>query len=131
MTVIVMCTCTYNNIRRRADCTCTRTDYECDFGFQLNPKKECERVPDMPLSGFGVPEDCDGFFTVTRGYRKVPGDSVSMRKAVLELYVICRCTDRYSLALYLACFRQSDPRESSGRMYPAHKCFCAIETLHI
>ena len=29
-----------------------------------------ERVPDMPV-GMGMPDDCNGYFTVTKGYRKV------------------------------------------------------------
>ena len=64
----------YDHKQRSKSCQCLRTDFECDFGYQLTEKKTCERVPDMPVSGFGAPEGCSGFFTVTRGYRKVPGD---------------------------------------------------------
>mmetsp|Transcript_40785 Transcript_40785/g.96132 ORF Transcript_40785/g.96132 Transcript_40785/m.96132 type:complete len:871 (-) Transcript_40785:64-2676(-) len=63
----------------RASCECTRADFECDFGYQLagegEDKQTCLRVPDMPVAGFGAPEDCAAYFTVSRGYRRVPGDT--------------------------------------------------------
>jgi len=65
----------YDRKEDSRNCVCERTDYECDFGYQVNEQNTCERVPDMPMAGYGAPSDCAGFFTVSRGYRKVPGDS--------------------------------------------------------
>ncbi len=117
----------------RADCSCTRTDYECDFGFQLNPKKECERVPDMPLSGFGVPEECDGSFTVTRGYRKVPGDSVSARKCRFGSLFYAK--DTYRIHTRLHCFglivssgNVCCKKHQSSFFPPLTHFFCEIST---
>ena len=75
----VQCFNGWDNDRKeaRANCECTRADFECDFGYQLREgsSKSCERVPDMPVAGFGAPEDCASYFTVSRGYRRIPGDS--------------------------------------------------------
>jgi len=59
----------------KSNCPCTRVDFECDFGYQVGDDgNTCERIPEMPM-GMGMPDDCNGYFTVTKGYRKVPGDT--------------------------------------------------------
>eukprot|EP00960_Hanusia_phi_P077226 768667-Hanusia_phi.AAC.8 len=65
----------YDRRESKVNCECTRVDFECDFGFQMNEKKECARVPEMPEVGFGAPQDCNGYFVITKGYRRVPGDT--------------------------------------------------------
>jgi hypothetical protein len=65
----------------RVPCTCTEADYECDMNYVRNKGGKCEAVPD-PLNKFNQKhltekeEDCalEGFYTVTQGYRKIPGD---------------------------------------------------------
>jgi hypothetical protein len=65
----------------RVPCTCTEADYECDMNYVRNKGGKCEIVPD-PLNSMGTKhltekeEDCalEGFYTVTQGYRKIPGD---------------------------------------------------------
>jgi hypothetical protein len=65
----------------RVPCTCTDADYECDMNYVRNKGGKCELVPD-PLNRQGSKhltekeEDCalEGFYTVTQGYRKIPGD---------------------------------------------------------
>jgi len=66
----------------RVPCTCTDADYECDMNYVRNKGGKCELVPD-PLNREGQrhltekEEDCalEGFYTVTQGYRKIPGDA--------------------------------------------------------
>jgi hypothetical protein len=70
------------------NCPCVRHDFECDFGYQVGEgedSKTCERVPEMPLGIGGMPSDCDGYFTITKGYRKVPGDTCVGGEAAAEL----------------------------------------------
>lgn len=65
----------------RVPCTCTEADYECDMNYVRNKGGKCEVVPE-PLNREGQrhltekEEDCalEGFYTVTQGYRKIPGD---------------------------------------------------------
>lgn len=65
----------------RVPCTCTDADYECDMNYVRNKGGKCEIVPD-PLDAAGhrhlseKEEDCalEGFYTVTQGYRKIPGN---------------------------------------------------------
>lgn len=65
----------------RVPCLCTEADYECDMNYVKNKGGQCEPVPD-PLNKFKTKqlseqeEDCalEGFYYVTKGYRKIPGD---------------------------------------------------------
>jgi hypothetical protein len=58
------------------NCPCVRADFECDFGYQVDEGTDtCTRAPEMPDLSMGMPSDCDGYFTVSKGYRKVPGDT--------------------------------------------------------
>lgn len=61
-------------------CACERSDFECDFGYVVDPKsleKDCIR--DNSETSPGVkPEWCkpaEKFYNKTRGYRKIPGDT--------------------------------------------------------
>ncbi|GAB5370045.1 hypothetical protein AAMO2058_001458500 [Amorphochlora amoebiformis] len=58
-------------------CVCTEEDFECDYGFARKVQGgPCERVKtpenDDPSA---PPSDCSGFYTVTKGYRRVAGDT--------------------------------------------------------
>jgi len=75
----------YDRREEIVNCACARSDYECDFGYQMNEGDRCERVPEMPLSGYGAPDECSGYFTITKGYRKVPGDSCIGGEVSVEL----------------------------------------------
>jgi len=65
----------------RVPCACTDADYECDMNYVRNKGGKCEAVPD-PLNSreqrhlSDKEEDCalEGFYTVTQGYRKIPGN---------------------------------------------------------
>ena len=61
-------------------CNCTDEDYECDIGFARSaPGEPCNPIhadikdhkhPDA----FVPPEQCHGTFSISKGYRKVPGN---------------------------------------------------------
>jgi len=65
----------------RVPCLCTEADYECDMNYAKNKAGQCEKLPD-PLNRHGSKvltekeEDCEleGFYYVSNGYRKIPGD---------------------------------------------------------
>ncbi|XP_035241564.1 sortilin-related receptor-like [Anguilla anguilla] len=64
------------------NCSCTRQDYECDYGFKLSEDLSLEVcVPDPEFSGslYAPPVPCPVGTTYRRskGYRKVSGDSCS------------------------------------------------------
>uniref|UniRef100_A0AAY4CL48 Sortilin-related receptor n=1 Tax=Denticeps clupeoides TaxID=299321 RepID=A0AAY4CL48_9TELE len=65
-----------------SNCSCTRQDYECDYGFKLSEDLSLEVcVPDPEFSGnlYAPPTPCPAGTTYRRskGYRKVSGDSCS------------------------------------------------------
>ncbi|XDV32386.1 hypothetical protein PO909_003231 [Leuciscus waleckii] len=65
-----------------SNCSCTRQDYECDYGFKLSEDLSLEVcVPDPEFSGnlYAPPVPCPVGTTYPRskGYRKVSGDSCS------------------------------------------------------
>lgn len=64
------------------NCDCTDFDYECDEGFaRANIKEPCTPINTnthkLPLEGeiHKPPENCKGYYTISKGYRKVPGNS--------------------------------------------------------
>lgn len=65
-----------------SNCSCTREDYECDFGFKMSEDLALEVcVPDPDFSGKSafppVPCPVGSSYRRTRGYRKVSGDTCS------------------------------------------------------
>ncbi|XP_061574688.1 sortilin-related receptor isoform X2 [Cololabis saira] len=65
-----------------SNCSCSRQDYECDYGFKLNKDLSLQVcVPDPEFLGdlYAPPVPCPVGTTYRRskGYRKVPGDSCS------------------------------------------------------
>ncbi|KAL4608616.1 sortilin-related receptor [Arapaima gigas] len=64
------------------NCSCTRQDYECDYGYKLSEDLSLELcIPDPEFSGRleGPPVPCPAGTTYrhSKGYRKVSGDSCS------------------------------------------------------
>ncbi|KAM6959084.1 sortilin-related receptor [Aplochiton taeniatus] len=65
-----------------SNCSCTRQDYECDYGFKLSEDLSLQVcIPDPEFSGnlYAPPVPCPVGTTYHRskGYRRVPGDSCS------------------------------------------------------
>jgi hypothetical protein len=63
-------------------CDCTESDYECDFGFvRAAPGEPCVSINKShqdstkdPINSqiLTPPENCHGYYKISRGYRKVP-----------------------------------------------------------
>ena len=67
----------YNSEEKEAilfqeNCPCTEMDFECDFGYKRTDSGQCEPVKDQT---FEPPEDCDGYYTISKGYRRIPGNT--------------------------------------------------------
>ncbi|KAJ6653954.1 hypothetical protein lerEdw1_007586 [Lerista edwardsae] len=65
-----------------SNCSCTREDFECDFGFKLSEDLSLEVcVPDPEFAGKPssppVPCPVGSSYRKTRGYRKISGDTCS------------------------------------------------------
>ncbi|XP_077396383.1 sortilin-related receptor [Festucalex cinctus] len=65
-----------------SNCSCSRQDYECDYGFKLSEDLSLQVcVPDPEFSGDlnapPVPCPVGTTYRHSKGYRKVPGDSCS------------------------------------------------------
>jgi len=60
------------------NCACTEDDYECDVGFERpGPGEPCVRADGqhVPFEMHSPPKDCHNFYTISKGYRKIPGSS--------------------------------------------------------
>uniref|UniRef100_H3DA53 Sortilin-related receptor n=1 Tax=Tetraodon nigroviridis TaxID=99883 RepID=H3DA53_TETNG len=65
-----------------SNCSCTRQDYECDYGFKLSEDLSLQVcVPDPEFTGDldapPLPCPVGSAYRRSKGYRKVPGDSCS------------------------------------------------------
>nr|XP_060463732.1 sortilin-related receptor [Panthera onca] len=65
-----------------SNCSCTREDYECDFGFKMSEDlalEVCVPDPDFPGKSYSPPVPCPvgSTYRRTRGYRKISGDTCS------------------------------------------------------
>lgn len=60
-------------VRREKICECTSDDWECDIGFIRTKKNECISEDGKPISK-KPPFDCDAYYKVNIGYRKVSGN---------------------------------------------------------
>lgn len=70
------------------NCECTRYDFECDNGYKKLPNAD-DCVPIGNITEATIPEDCDDFYTVTSGYRKIPGDSCVGGDNYIPLRIMC------------------------------------------
>jgi hypothetical protein len=56
-------------------CDCTEEDWECDVGYA----RKDGQGPCLPENGIEAkvtpPEQCDGYYYITQGYRKIAGDT--------------------------------------------------------
>lgn len=67
----------------RVPCLCTEADYECDMNYVKDKGGKCVEVQDTVGDHFEKhkmtekEEDCaaEGFYYVSQGYRKIPGDA--------------------------------------------------------
>ncbi|MCQ2817742.1 MAG: hypothetical protein MJ252_10800 [archaeon] len=57
-------------------CACTEDDYQCDIGYhRVEPGDPCTPIrKGDTLTSNKPPENCVGYYTISRGYRKVAGD---------------------------------------------------------
>lgn len=65
-----------------SNCSCTRQDYECDFGFKMGEDlalEVCVPDPDFSSKSSSPPVPCPvgSSYRRTRGYRKISGDTCS------------------------------------------------------
>ena len=65
----------------RQSCVCTQADYECDVNYIMSKSGTCELIADplgrqSALRAQDKEDDCaaEGFYYVTKGYRKIPGN---------------------------------------------------------
>ncbi|GAB1604830.1 sortilin-related receptor-like isoform X2 [Argonauta hians] len=61
------------------NCSCTREDFECDYGFKLRSwhSLTCETDPNSDLDIHKIPSPCypGTYYSYTKGYRRIAGDT--------------------------------------------------------
>ena len=65
-------------------CICTEEDWECDFGYERDSSAgvtttgsadgPCVKSDRFMVESEDPPEDCKGYYYVSRGYRRIAGD---------------------------------------------------------
>ncbi|XP_075046529.1 sortilin-related receptor [Mixophyes fleayi] len=65
-----------------SNCSCTREDFECDYGFKLNQdlrSEVCDPDPEFAGNLYPIPSPCPVGTTYkrTKGYRRISGDTCS------------------------------------------------------
>jgi hypothetical protein len=76
-----------------AYCDCTDEDYECDVGYE----REGLNGPCMPIDKSEKhkeniskpPENCNGYYPITKGYRKIPGNACKNGQQYEPILVAC------------------------------------------
>jgi len=59
-------------------CQCTDNDYECDVGFRrAEIGQPCTRINKHvnETEVFNAPENCKSYYSISKGYRKIPGNT--------------------------------------------------------
>jgi len=57
------------------NCECTEEDWECDIGYERKKDGPCQSITNETVS-FDPPEECnEDYYYVTKGYRKVSGNT--------------------------------------------------------
>ena len=55
-------------------CDCTNDDFQCDIGYhRVEPGDPCTPISNK-YESTSPPENCVGYYKISRGYRKVPGN---------------------------------------------------------
>uniref|UniRef100_A0A7S3KHT3 VPS10 domain-containing protein n=1 Tax=Euplotes crassus TaxID=5936 RepID=A0A7S3KHT3_EUPCR len=54
------------------NCPCTENDFECDFGYKRTESGQCEAAKSKT---YEPPEDCSGYYSISKGYRRIPGNT--------------------------------------------------------
>lgn len=57
------------------NCECTEEDWECDLGYERPYGKGACQPRKGKEQSFEPPEECDGYYTISSGYRKVAGNT--------------------------------------------------------
>ena len=72
---------TYERKSNKEFCECTEEDYECDAGYQrTEPGAACSPMTEESKKVLELgelhapPQNCVSYYTITKGYRKIPGN---------------------------------------------------------
>lgn len=64
----------FDQVYSYKNCTCTEEDWECDLGYERKGSGSCV-LPKGKEPSFDPPEECDDYYTISSGYRKVAGNT--------------------------------------------------------
>lgn len=66
----------FERITRVENCQCTEEDYECEIGYSRSSMGEpCTKDSSNTDIAIKPPEDCRTYYPITKGYRRIPGNT--------------------------------------------------------
>jgi hypothetical protein len=72
------------------NCPCTEEDFECDLGYSRSgPDQPCTKDNPNIDTITKPPEVCKGYYPITKGYRRIPGDTCINGVNFDPIYVPC------------------------------------------
>lgn len=87
------------------NCSCTEDDYECDVGFERPaPGEPCIKqggVMNLPFELHTPPKDCHNFYSISKGYRKVPGNTCTNGVKYDPIIIPCPFTGIFASIAYI------------------------------
>lgn len=54
------------------NCPCTEMDFECDADYKRTDSGQCEPMKEIIIA---PPEECEDYYTISKGYRRIPGNT--------------------------------------------------------
>lgn len=82
-------------------CDCTDEDYECDYGFARSYINDpCTPIHKSTIQSENIyvpPENCNGVYTISKGYRKIPGNMC--KNGVKYDPIVLTCPNKFLIGL--------------------------------
>jgi hypothetical protein len=82
-------------------CDCSDEDYECEYGFARSyvndPCTPIHKSTKSQTNPYEPPENCNGFYTISKGYRKIPGNKCI--NGVKYDPIVLQCPNKFLLGL--------------------------------
>jgi len=73
-------------------CTCTKYDFQCDYGFIRDTIGNCNEDKNFPDRKRDICKDDQDKEIISKGYKKIPGDKCDLSKTQNKGKLFHQCT---------------------------------------